>query len=1046
MGRLTSSPGFRLGVSQIWRHHRPALAVLQRDISIGILRENYDKWERRVSPITPDHVKHLIDHCKGDELTGIYVQPSQRIFPDSQYEKAGALITEDLTDVDVLLGVKRVANEDDLIADKTYMFFSHVIKGQPENMELLKAILDKNIQLFDYEAIAEDVKDPETGKMKKKRLVAFGKFAGIAGMIDTLQCLGRRLLASGFSTPFLNCSPAYIYYDLDDAKRCIGEMGNRIERDGLPMSLEPLVFAFTGKGNVTKGALEIFRLLPHKMITLEEAKSIKSTPGPHNCVYGVMVEQNDLVKKTGGQEEESFDVKHYRCNPSEYESIFASNVAPVSNVIVNGIYWDERYPRLLTKAEMTDLYKQGHKSLFAVGDISCDVGGSIEFLQHTTTIDKPFFSWNPVTNQADDEITEDSVAVMGVDILPTELSVESSKHFGDALLPLLKQLIMDGYGEDDKDYEKLPPELANACIARDGSLTPNFEYIEALMKRPAMAHHDLQEPHVFLRIQGHLFDSGLINQVLDVIERLGCHFEIEECAVKPTVNGIAHKSVLMLRVFSEDNNKLDDVIKKVDLLLHLIGSAEASMQHFDNRSQTTESSGQSKVSVLGDQEKKVLILGAGKVAGSCAEYLGRSKSTTVAVASLYEDEAMAVAKNAVRGKAVTCDLSQPGDKLRNLIDDADVVVSLLPAPMHPMVAKECISLKTNLVTASYESDEMRALHSSSEEAGVAILNEVGLDPGMDHMSAMRIIDDVHARGGEITSFSSVCGGLPAPEAANNPLLYKFSWSPMGVMTASQNDATYRRDGKTIQIDGADLLASSEPFSAWQSLNLECLPNRDSLIYGEKYGIQSAKTIFRGTLRYQGFSALLHVFKNMGVLDDKETGADTWHDTLENLQAERGFHDLRTFILSCSGNDKVLASRAYNCMLWLGLKIAPVSEPSSIVRSFCDLLEQHLQYEDGERDMVLMHHDIKASFDDGSAESHTCAMHLFGDENMTAMCKTVGYTAASGTKLILDGDIARKGLLLPTSKDVYMPSLDLLNKEGIIFEEQVHIDDEHEEAV
>ena len=210
-----------------------------------------------------------------------------------------------------------------------------------------QAILDKNIQLFDYEAIAEDVKDPTTGKTKKKRLVAFGKYAGIAGMIDTLQCLGRRLLASGFSTPFLNCSTAYTYYDLDDAKSCIEKVGKHIHSDGLPMNLEPLVFAFTGNGNVTKGALEIFNLLPHKKVTLEEAKQLKNKLGPHSCVYGLMVKQDDIVKRTTGSDNEPFDVKHYRCNPSEYESIFASNVAPVTNVLVNGIYWDERYPRKL---------------------------------------------------------------------------------------------------------------------------------------------------------------------------------------------------------------------------------------------------------------------------------------------------------------------------------------------------------------------------------------------------------------------------------------------------------------------------------------------------------------------------------------------------------------------------------------------------------------------------------------------------------------------------------------------------------------------------
>ena len=310
----------------------------------------------------------------------------------------------------------------------------------------------------------------------------------------------------------------------------------------------------------------------------------------------------------------------------------------------------------------------------------------------------------------------------------------------------------------------------------------------------------------------------------------------------------------MLRIFGEDDDKLDQVLKKVTLLLDLIDNAEASMQHFDNRVKKAKSE---RVSVLSDKERNILLLGAGKVASSFAEYLGREKTNTITVASQYESDAMRTAEYATRGRAVTCDLSNPGDKLKYLIEEADIVVSLLPATMHPMVAEECIALKTDLVTASYESDEMRQLADRCKEAGISILNEVGLDPGMDHMSAMKIIDDVHARGGEITSFSSVCGGLPAPEVANNPLLYKFSWSPMGVMKASQNDAVFLRDGEIVRVDGANLLASAEPFNAWQQLHMECLPNRDSLVYADKYGIQSASSIFRGTLRYGGFSELLH---------------------------------------------------------------------------------------------------------------------------------------------------------------------------------------------
>ena len=413
-----------------------------------------------------------------------------------------------------------------------------------------------------------------------------------------------------------------------------------------------------------------------------------------------------------------------------------------------------------------------------MGDISCDVNGSIEFLEHTTTIDKPFFSWNPLTNEATDEIVSDGIAIMGVDILPTEISVESSKHFSESLLPLLKQMIVNDHSKDD-DIKELPPELAGACITQNGALTKNFHYLDALMKRPPPENnqYDVRDPHVLIHLKGHLFDSGLINQALDVIEGLGCHFEIEECNVKPTICGVREKTTLMLRVFSTEKEKLDSVVAKIKALCDLIQLAEASMQHYDNRSQSTQiqTAATSRVNVLGEREQNVLLLGAGKVASSFAEYVGRSKSTTVTVASQFEHEAMSVAKNAIRGKAVTCDLMASTDQLHSLIQEADVVVSLLPAQMHRMVAKECIQCKTDLVTASYESEEMRALRGISEEAGITILNEVGLDPGIDHMSAIKIIDDIHSRDGEVQLFSSVCGGLPAPEAANNPLLYKFSW-------------------------------------------------------------------------------------------------------------------------------------------------------------------------------------------------------------------------------------------------------------------------------
>ena len=199
-------------------------------------------------------------------------------------------------------------------------------------MPLMKTILEKNIQLFDYECINEEV-----GEKKKRRLVAFGKYAGIAGMIDGFQALGRRLLASGFSTPFLNCPPAYMYHNLDDAKTGITRIGELIDQSGgLPADLEPLIFAFTGRGNVSKGALEIFQLLPHKMITKDEIAEIRMLKGPQKVVYGIQLNAEDLVRrKSKPSPETKFDKEHYLTSPQCYESTFFEDVAPHINVIVS---------------------------------------------------------------------------------------------------------------------------------------------------------------------------------------------------------------------------------------------------------------------------------------------------------------------------------------------------------------------------------------------------------------------------------------------------------------------------------------------------------------------------------------------------------------------------------------------------------------------------------------------------------------------------------------------------------------------------------------
>lgn len=410
--------------------------------------------------------------------------------------------------------------------------------------------------------------------------------------------------------------------------------------------------------------------------------------------------------------------------------------------------------------------------------------------------------------------------------------------------------------------------------------------------------------------------------------------------------------------------------------------------------------------------KQVLLLGAGRVSKSLVRLLTRrNKDVQITVASDIFDEARDVASAATdhqHSHAVALDARQDTERLSQLIRKADLVISLLPATMHTQVAELCIQHTVNLVTASYESPEMRRMHQRAKDAGIVILNEVGLDPGLDHMSALKIIHDIQARGGRVTSFSSCCGGLPAPEAANNPLRYKFSWNPRGVLRASQNDARYRKEGNLTEINGNELLQSASLFvvDAWPHLPpLECLPNRDSLVYEEAYNITNASTVFRGTLRYHGFSSLMNVFQNAGLLNESyviKDHHDNWDDVLQMLmkakeqeKKDKRFLSFEEFVCACANGNRTQARLAMDTFKWLGIvdanrtSVLPKSANNTlVVDAFCDVLQAKLCYQNDERDMVVMHHMIEAAFEGGRKESHNSSLTVFGDSMASAMSKTV----------------------------------------------------------
>lgn len=259
---------------------------------------------------------------------------------------------------------------------------------------------------------------------------------------------------------------------------------------------------------------------------------------------------------------------------------------------------------------------------------------------------------------------------------------------------------------------------------------------------------------------------------------------------------------------------------------------------------------------------------------------------------------------------------------------------------------------------------------------------------------------------------------------------------------------------SCQVHGKELLQSAAPFlDAWPELRLESLPNRDSLQYESTYGIEKVKTIFRGTLRYRGFSSLMNIFQNMGLFLEEPSsstmtqGAETtWGDVFDMLRNHRGgFESIEDFLLACAEDDQEEAVRARECLDWLGMSESSrilrsgnnTTNRSSVIDLFCRKLEDKLQYGEQERDMVVMHHTIGAEFEDGSTEEHHSSLQAFGDRSMSAMCKTVGYTAAASTELILNGSLkGHLGLLLPTKKEIYIPVLQAVKKEGIIFEESV----------
>ncbi|SCZ91057.1 BZ3500_MvSof-1268-A1-R1_Chr1-3g02520 [Microbotryum saponariae] len=468
-------------------------------------------------------------------------------------------------------------------------------------------------------------------------------------------------------------------------------------------------------------------------------------------------------------------------------------------------------------------------------------------------------------------------------------------------------------------------------------------------------------------------------------------------------------------------------------------------QKVADKSKTKKAVTAGSSSAKSSSPKKVLLLGSGFVAAPAAEYILRRPENSLTIACRNVETAKALASELSReAQAISVDVADEAS-LDAAVKEHDLVISLIPYTYHTAVVKSAIKFKKNVVTTSYVSDAMKALEAEAIEAGIVVMNEIGVDPGVDHVWAIDMFDRVKQEGGKIKSFISYCGGLPAPESADNPLGYKFSWSSRGVLLALLNSARLYSKGELVEVDGKELMKHAQPYFISPAFAFVAYPNRDSTSFREKYDIPDAETVIRGTLRYQGFPAFIKALVDIKFLDEspveylaKGSTPLAWNevtakalgtsDKSEKALVEK-IKSLTTFPTQAE------EERIVSGLKWIGLfgeeKVTP---RGNLLDTLCATLEAKMQYQKGERDMVMLQHKFEIENKDGSRETRTSTLLDFGapvgSGGYSSMAKLVGVPCGVATQLVLDGVINKPGILAPYTRDIVDPLLVELRKEGI----------------
>lgn len=440
--------------------------------------------------------------------------------------------------------------------------------------------------------------------------------------------------------------------------------------------------------------------------------------------------------------------------------------------------------------------------------------------------------------------------------------------------------------------------------------------------------------------------------------------------------------------------------------------------------------------------RKILIIGAGRSTSSLVQYLlfnAEKENWFVTIADQSKELAMKLANKHENAKAITFDVNNE-DERNHLINENDIVVSMLPAHMHISVAKDCVKLKKHMVTASYVSKEMKTLNQEAIDAGVILMNEIGVDPGIDHLSAMRLIDKIKEEGGKLEAFETFTGGLIAPESDNNPWNYKFTWNPRNVVLAGQGTVKFIQNHKYKYIPYHKLFRRTEIIEIEGYGKFEGYANRDSLQYRGIYGLNNIPTMYRGTLRIPGFCRAWDIFVQLGATDDTYIIEDSENMTnREFINSFLAYNETDSVELKFKHYLNIRQDEVdlYDKFVWLGIfentKIGlKDATPAQILQH---ILEQKLSLDETDKDMIVMWHRFLFKKNGKYKEIHSSMVVKGDDQTYTAMAKTVGLPVAIATKMILNKVIVTPGVHVPILKEIYNPILNELENYGIHFKEK-----------